>query len=225
MRILLVEDDRETREFLKASLKHQTFAVDSTGDGAQGSYLARVNDYDLILLDNNLPSKNGPDICMDIRKIGKMTPILMLSVINDVTTRINLLNIGVDDYMSKPFSFEEVLARVRALLRRPPILEENNLKVADLSINTVRQSVMRGDKGIYLTKKQFSLLEYLMKNKGKVLSRSMILEHVWDDESDPFSNTLEAHILNLRKKIRCDNTCKELIYNIPGRGYKIDEKE
>jgi len=149
---------------------------------------------------------------------------LVQSVVDNVETKIDLLTLGADDYVSKPFSFEELLARIRALLRRPQLIQSSILQVSDLVLDINKQSVKRGTKGVYLTKKQFSLLEYLMKNKGKVLSRGMIMEHVWNIESDPFSNTIEAHILNLRKRIRGGNK-RELIHNVPGRGYKIDEEK
>ncbi len=224
MRILIIEDDAETRDFLKMSLETESFAVDTAYDGDKGSYMARTNDYDLIILDHTLPLKSGAVVCKDIRKTGKLTPIIMLSVVDNVETKIDLLTLGADDYVSKPFSFEELLARIRALLRRPQLIQNSILQVSDLVLDINKQSVKRGTKGVYLTKKQFSLLEYLMKNKGKVLSRGMIMEHVWNIESDPFSNTIEAHILNLRKRIRGGNK-RELIHNVPGRGYKIDEEK
>jgi DNA-binding response OmpR family regulator len=222
MKILVVEDDPEIRESLKTSLEAESFAVDTATEGDEGSYLARTNDYDLIILDLGLPKKDGATICTDIRSAGKTMPILMLSVQADTQQKIKLLNAGADDYMAKPFSFKELVARVRALLRRPSQLQSNILEVDDLVVDISRQKVTRGNKEIYLTRKEFSLLEYLIRFKGMVISRGMLMEHVWNAESDPFSNTIEAHILNLRKKIDTAKKTK-LIQTIPGRGYKIDD--
>ncbi|MBI2013823.1 MAG: response regulator transcription factor [Candidatus Colwellbacteria bacterium] len=221
MRLLVIEDEEETREFLKVALEEQSFAVDTACDGDKGAYLARLNDYDLIILDHILPLKDGFEVCNDIRSSGKHTPILMLSVKSEIDHKINLFEQGIDDYVTKPFSMSELLARVRAILRRPKILQEDEITIDDLVLNVQKQSVSRGDKKIYLTRKEFSLLEYLMRNAGTVVSRGMIMEHVWDSESDPFSNTIETHILNLRKKIELPKK-RKIIHSVPGRGYKID---
>lgn len=222
MKILVVEDDPEIRDSLKTSLEAESFAVDTASDGEAGSYLARTNDYDVIVLDLGLPKKDGTTVCTDIRSVGKTTPILMLSVQADTQQKIKLLNAGADDYMAKPFSFKELIARIRALLRRPSQLQSDILEVDDLIVDIARQKVSRSNKEIYLTRKEFSLLEYLMRFKGMVISRGMLMEHVWNAESDPFSNTIEAHILNLRKKIDTFKK-RKLILTIPGRGYKIDD--
>jgi two-component system, OmpR family, response regulator len=221
MRILVVEDDSDIQEFIKVGLEAEGFAVDTIGDGEKALYMARVNEYDLILLDYALPKKNGYEVCVELRRHKKPIPILVLSVTDTTHTKINFLNAGADDYLTKPFSFEELLARVKALLRRPAKLEGHLLEIDDLVMDVNRHIVSRSGRGIYLTKKEFSLLEYFLKNKGVVLSRGKIMEHVWDLESDPFSNTVEAHILNLRRKINAPRK-KELIHNIPGRGYKLD---
>lgn len=221
MRILIIDDEESLREGLAENLRMQCFVVDTAKDGTEGSYLARTNPYDLIILDNMLPEKSGLTVCQEIRKTGHAMPILMLSVLGDTWRKVELLDQGVDDYMIKPFSFDELMARVRALLRRPQDLENDVLTVDDLTLDTKRQTVRRGEKGVYLTRKEFTLLEYLMRNNGIVLSRGMIMEHVWDMSSDPFSNTIESHILSLRKKV--DNVPdRKLIYTVPGRGYKID---
>lgn len=220
MRILIVEGDKKVVTLLKHRLEEEGFVIDTANDGTKGSFLARINEYDLIILESLLPCKNGQCVCKEIRSKGKNMPILILSVQSDVETKVRLLNSGADDYLTKPFSFEELLARVRALMRRPRIIENNILKVEDLALNKNRQAVNRGDGEIYLTRKEFSLLEYLMKNQGMILSRGMIMEHVWDMNSDPFSNTIETHILNLRRKIERKNR-KQLIQTLPGRGYKI----
>lgn len=222
MRILLIEDDSEIAEFIKLGLENETFAVDVAPDGDKGSYLARTNEYDLLILDNALPKKNGLSVCKEVREAGKSVPILVLSVQNATIQKVGLLDAGADDYLTKPFSFRELVSRIRALLRRPDRLEAAILSIHDLSLDVQRQAVTRNGKNIYLTRKEFSLLEFLLKNKGRVLSRGMILEHVWDIETDPFSNTVEAHILNLRKKLHVGKS-QEIIHNVPGRGYIIDE--
>ncbi|MDB4991884.1 MAG: two component transcriptional regulator, winged helix family [Parcubacteria group bacterium] len=221
MRALIIDDEQGVRDLLAENLRSQCFAVDTASDGTEGSYLARTNTYDIIILDNMLPEKSGIMVCQEIRKTGHTTPILILSALSDTWRKVDLLNGGADDYMIKPFSFEELMARIRALMRRPNDIEGDILTIDDVVLDTKRQSVKRGDKGIYLTRKEFMLLEYLMRNLGNVLSRGMIMEHVWDMTSDPFSNTIESHILSLRKKVDT-NPEKKLIYTVPGRGYKID---
>jgi DNA-binding response OmpR family regulator len=222
VRLLIVEDNQEIRDFLKNSLGAQ-FAVDCADNGKDGLYLAQTNNYDLIVLDNMLPEKTGLEICEELRKEGKTTPIIILSVKSEAMTKVELLNAGADDYISKPFSLDELLARIRALLRRPQKIEDDVITIGDLTIDTRRQSVKRGDEEIYLTRKEFMLLEYLARNKGTVLSRGMIMEHVWDVNADLFSNTIESHILSLRKKIHDhDQATRKLIHTIPGRGYKVD---
>lgn len=221
MRILLIEDNEDVRNSLKMSLEAESFIVDTSCDGHHGSYTARTNEFDLIILDISLPKKNGLEVCIEIRNAHNTTPILVLSVISDVQEKIRMLNAGADDYLTKPFSFRELLARVRALLRRPAEITDEVIQIDDLVLDSMRQKVVRGEASIYLTRKEFSLLEYLMRHKGIVVSRSMLMEHVWNAESDPFSNTIEAHILNVRKKI--DKVKKRrLIHTVPGRGYKID---
>lgn len=166
-----------------------------------------------------LPSKNGLEICNILRNNGSATPILLLSIQATVEDKVNLLNAGVDDYMTKPFSYLELLSRIKAILRRPKMIQALCLSSGDLVLNTVTCEVRRGKKLIYLTRKEFSLLELLLKNKGSVTSRGMIIEHVWDAEGDIFSKTIETHILNLRKKI---NTSRiQTIISVPGRGYMI----
>lgn len=220
MRMLIVEDDPDILNALQNGFEQASFAVDGSEIGEEGSYLARTNSYDIILLDNVLPKKDGFQICQEIRASGKEIPIIMLSVKTGVALKTGILNMGADDYITKPFFFEEVLARVRAILRRPPTIKPTILKILDLTLDPSTQRVIRNKREIYLTRKEFSLLEYMMGNVGKVLSREMILEHVWNRESDPFSNTIEAHILNLRKKV--DTGKKKMIKTLPGRGYKLE---
>ncbi len=220
MRILIVEDDTDIRVALAANLKAASYAVDIAEDGEKGSYLARANDYDLVILDYILPKRDGYRICRDIRESQKAMPILMLSVKGTIDDKVDLLDAGADDYLPKPFSFEELNARVKALLRRPREIKNPIIIAGDMTIDSDKQSVTRGNKGIYLTRKEFALLEYLARNKGRVVSRGQIMEHVWDMGSDPFSNTIEAHILNLRKKLGVRK--QKLIHTVPGRGYKFD---
>lgn len=224
MRILVIDDEKEVRELLAQGLRSKCFAVDVATDGAEGSYLARTNEYDVVVLDNMMPKKSGEEVCKEIRATGNSVPIIMLSVLSDTKQKIELLNAGADDYMIKPFSLEELVARIRALLRRPTKVEGDVLTIDDLELDTTNQSVKRGDESIYLTRKEFMLLEYLLRNQGAVLSRGMIMEHVWDMDSDPFSNTIESHILSLRRKIHLKGSPK-LIITVPGRGYKIEVQE
>jgi two-component system copper resistance phosphate regulon response regulator CusR len=222
MKILIVEDDSEMREFLRDGFEAEGSSVDTADDGTKGSYLARTNEYDVVILDHSLPKKNGSIVCEEIRATGKNTPIIFLSVMGGLHHKVDSLEKGADDYITKPFSFEELRARVRAVMRRPHKIEPMTIQVADLVLNGERQTVLRGQTGIYLTRKEFNLLQYLMKNRGLVLSRGVIMEHVWNADSDPFSNTIESHILNLRKKINIGRK-KDLIRNVPGRGYTIDD--
>jgi DNA-binding response OmpR family regulator len=220
MRILIVEDDPNILYDLREAFESENYVVDTETQGDKGSYTGRVNEYDCIILDNVLPHKNGIQICKEIRESGKTSPIIMLTVCNELKEKVTAFNSGADDYVRKPYSFEELLARVKAVTRRPRTIEESTIRIADLSLDRARQKVTRGDLGIYLTRKEFSLLEYLMRFRGIVVSRGMIMEHVWNSEGNPFSNTIEAHILNLRRKI--DRGHAKLIHSIPGRGYKID---
>jgi DNA-binding response OmpR family regulator len=220
MKILIVEDEARVATFLKQSLQAEYFAVDTAADGEHGSHLAHINDYDLIILDYLLPKKDGMEVVREIRASGIPTPVLMISVKSEAVQKIDLLNAGADDYLIKPFVLGELLARVKALLRRPKVLESEILTVGDVTIDTKGCTVVRGKKEIYLTRKEFMLLHYLMQHSGTVLSRGMILEHVWDMNTDIFSNTIESHMLSLRKKIG-DTDKNRLIHTIPGRGYKM----
>lgn len=222
MKILIIEDDISIRNVLRLSLETKGFVVDEAENGEIGSYLARTNSYDAILLDNVLPKKMGGHICKEIRESGNITPILMLSGKQEVLTKIQLLNSGADDYITKPFSFDELLARISAVLRRPQQIKQNILKINDLEVNFSAQTLKKKGKEIYLTRKEFSLLEFLTKHRNTVVSRGQILEHVWEMSIDPFSNTIETHVMNLRKKLK--DTKRTLISSIPGRGYRLNFK-
>lgn len=222
MKILVVDDNLEIINLLQSSLRPEGFAVDIATDGEKGISMGLTNDYDLILLDYNLPKKDGFVVCRELRKEGKTMPILILSVRSEINDKVSLLDAGADDYLTKPFSVEELLARVRVLLRRPLEIQPQCLRVGDLILCKESFSIKRGEKNVYLTPKEFSLLKYLVENKGKILSRVKIMENVWDKEANLLSNTVEAHILNLRKKIDNDYEVK-LIKTFPNRGYKISE--
>lgn len=219
MKVLVVDDEKAVRDFLKSTLESEFFAVDTASDGQQGSYFARVNDYDLIILDNVLPKRMGLDVCRDIRNSGKHTPILMLSVKSHSDEKTVMLDSGADDYLTKPYSHQELLARMRALLRRSVKIEPTLFEANNVILNAETQEVTLNKKPIYLTRKEFALLELLMRNMNKVVSRGMIMEHVWDMDGDPLSKTIETHIVNLRKKL--ETRKNKVILNIRGRGYKI----
>jgi DNA-binding response OmpR family regulator len=221
MRILVIDDDPKISDFLKNNLETELFAVDVATDGEKGAYLGRCNDYDLIVLDNVLPKKNGLEVCKEIREKKKGVKIIMLSALSDVTTKVDLLDNGADDYLTKPFSFRELLSRVKALLRRPTVSTNEVIKIGDLVIDANNHEVTRGKKNIGLTRKEFMLLEYLAKNAGRTLTQIDIMEHVWDMELDSFSHTLKSHVRNLRAKI--DGGRKtSIIQTVNGRGYKME---
>lgn len=221
MRILIVESEANIRLCLKSQFEAKGFAVDVVDDAEAGILSAAANNYDLILLDYTLPHKSGFDLCAELRKTENHVRVLMISSVQQLSHKMDAFDLGVDDYVMKPYFFEELYARVRAILRRSHVQHQAVLQFDDLILDTNTQRVTRGDDPVYLTRKEFSLLEYLLRNPSIVISRQLILEHIWDIDIDPFSNTVETHILNLRKKIDRTRTQK-LIHSIPGRGYKID---
>ena len=201
MRILLIEDEREIAEFVVRDLRAERFAVDWTNTGEEGLGWAKVNDYDAGVFDVRLPGINGIEVCRSLREKKKAFPIVMLSAVGDAITKVEALNAGADDYLTKPFFMAELLARIRALLRREHQTLSPVLKVSDLTLDTTAHAVHRGKRPIRLNRKEFSLLEYLMRHPGVALTRGMILEHVWDMNADPFTNTVDVHIRYLRQKI------------------------
>lgn len=219
MRILIVEDDSTIRSALTRILRNASFAVDTAKDGEIGSLLARTHNYDLIILDYFLPKKNGGQLCKEIREAKKQMPILILSVQSSPQQRAILLNEGADDYMVKPFLCSEFMARIHALLRRPPSLIPNILTLGPITIDLHRHSATLNNTQLCLTKKEFSLLEYFARNKGLLVSRQALLEHVWDMECDLFSNTIDTHMVNLRKKIGPPH--REIIRTVTGQGFLI----
>lgn len=219
MRLLIIEDQKKIRDYLKKHLQGDYFEVDMVNDGKKGLELIRLHDYDLVILDNLLPEKNGIEVCKEAREYGIQTPILILSVLGSAKEKTRLLNAGADDYLSKPFSFDELQARMNALLRRPKVIKEEILEVRDIVLNNTTNVVDIKGMRTKLTRKEFMLLRYFMTNVNMVLSRSMIIDHVWDMNADPFSNTIEAHIVSLRKKI--GDKKHKIITTVSGRGYKM----
>ncbi|MFA6295020.1 MAG: response regulator transcription factor [Candidatus Paceibacterota bacterium] len=224
MKVLVVEDDGEVSEMIKTTLIANDNVVEIATDGVNGSFLGRSFDYDVIILDNSLPKKDGLTVCKEVRSAGKSTPILFLTVDGDMETKISAFDRGADDFMMKPFALKELHARLKAITRRPALVKQNILRVHDMEMDTDKHYLKRGGKRIHLTHKEYGLLEYFMKNTGIVVSRALLMEHVWTADSNPFSNTIETHIRNLRKKINQGNK-PDLIANITGRGYVMDTPE
>ena len=222
MRVLLVEDEKSVAQFVTKGLKDERFAIDWTPKSDQALMWAKVNDYALAIMDIHIEGpQTGLQICRAVRERGKKYPIIMLSVTHDTAIKIEALNNGADDYLTKPFSLNELMARARALLRREKNLIGPVLRVADLELDINAHSVKRGNRGLVLNRKEFGLLEYLMRSPGTTLTRSMILEHVWEMTTDPFTNTVDVHIRYLRRKID-QGFKKKLIQTVHGYGYKID---
>jgi two-component system, OmpR family, copper resistance phosphate regulon response regulator CusR len=223
MRILVVEDEKRLAEFIQTGLQEQNYSVDVTFDGESGEFNARTNDYDLIILDILLPKKNGWEVCSDLRSTKINTPIIMLSALSDVANRIRGLETGADDYMTKPFNIAELVARVNSLIRRAHQLTQSVLKVKDLELDLSTRLARKAGKVIQLTNKEFALLEYLMLNKNKVVTRTMIAEHVWDIHFDTGSNVIDVIINYLRRKID-EGEVYRLIHTVRGAGYVLKDE-
>jgi two-component system, OmpR family, copper resistance phosphate regulon response regulator CusR len=220
MRILLVEDEPAAAQMLAKGLREQSYAVDVATDGETAIYQAGVNDYDLVILDVMLPHKDGFEVCRELRAEGLAFPILMLTARDAPPDRVAGLDTGADDYLTKPFDFHELLARLRALLRRGPVLRPETVKIADLSIDTRARRVRRGGRQIELTAKEYALLEYLARRAGEVVSRAEIAEHVWEENFDPFSNLIEVYVQRLRRKID-EGHAPRLLRTRRGEGYVL----
>ena len=221
MRILIVEDEKKMASFLERGLKEEHYAVDIAYDGEKGWEYAMTNEYDLLVLDWMLPKMSGIELCHKFRKEGKITPVLILTAKDSVEDKIKGLDQGADDYLTKPFSFEELLARIRALLRRPPhITDKTVLQCANLKLDLIKRQAWAGEQEISLSQKEFALLEFLMRHAGEVVSRTAIAEHVWDLHFDPMSNTIDVYINFLRKKIG-ETPSKSKIETIRGTGYRL----
>jgi two-component system copper resistance phosphate regulon response regulator CusR len=201
VRILLAEDDRQLRESIARGLREASYAVDDAPDGGKAAYLAAVNEYDAIVLDIVLPVKDGLEVCREIRRKGVHAPILMLTARDTVEDKITGLDAGADDYLTKPFDFGELLARLRALARRRGDVLPAELSVGDLVVDTRRHSARRGKREIGLTTKEYALLEHLVRNAGRIVTRAQINAHVWDDNHDPFSNLIDVYVSRLRRKV------------------------
>ena len=224
MRILLVEDEPGMAQVVAKGLREHAYAVDVAEDGNSALYQASINNYDLILLDVLLPERDGFEVCRELRARGTGTPILMLTARAAVDDRITGLDAGADDYLTKPYSFRELLARVRALLRREPQLHAGQFEVDNLVVDSVSHRVTRAARQIVLTAKEYALLEYLARHAGQLVSRAQIAEHVWDDSFEPFSNTIEVYVNRLRKKIDEEHRVK-LLHTRRGEGYILEPRD
>jgi two-component system copper resistance phosphate regulon response regulator CusR len=218
MRLLLVEDDPGVLRFVLKGLREQAYAVDTATTGDNALYQAEINSYDLIILDVMIPGRDGFAVCKEIRKTGSRVPILMLTALDGVEDRVTGLDVGADDYLAKPFAFRELLARLRALLRRSGELRPANITVADLVVDTAAQNVTRAGRRIPLTTKEYALVEFLARNAGRVVGRAAIAEHVWDETFDPFSNLIEVYVNRLRRKIDEESRIP-LLHTRRGAGY------
>ena len=223
MRMLVVEDEKRLANFIRKGLIEQKYSVDMTHDGESAEYLALTNDYDLIILDILLPKRNGWEVLQNLRQSGLEIPVILLTALSDVSNRIRGLEEGADDYITKPFAIRELVARVNALLRRAYRLSQSSIKIGDLELDFKARKVYQSDQEIQLTNKEFALLEYLLANKNKVVTRTMIAEHVWDIHFDTGSNVIDVVINFLRKKIESNNG-KKLIHTVRGMGYIIKDE-
>ncbi len=222
MKVLLAEDDQRIANFIIKGLRENAYAVDAAADGEDALYQAAINTYDVIILDVMMPVKDGFAVCRELRESGVKTPVLMLTARDAIDDKISGLDYGADDYLTKPFEFGELLARLRALLRRSGEIRPPKIVVEDLEINTTAQTVRRGGREIPLTTKEYTLLEYLAREKGKVVGRAEIAEHVWDESFDAFSNLIEVYVNRLRSKMD-EGYDVQLIHTRRGAGYILDD--
>lgn len=226
MRILVIEDEKKLAQALKRGLEREGYAVDYVLDGDAGQRRVELyeKEYDLIILDLMLPKKSGATVCKNIRNKKITTPILILSAKGMIEDKTHLLDLGADDYLVKPFSFDELKARIRAILRRPDEAMPTELTVDGLSLNTATRKVYLNNREVQLTLKEFVLLEYLMRSKGRVLTREQIFDALWDFANDSFSNVIDVHIKNLRRKINDDSQNPKLLQTVRGVGYKMEDQ-
>jgi two-component system OmpR family response regulator len=222
MRVLIIEDDTQLATYLTKAFAEIGAVVDHAADGREGLFLAAGNDYDVMVVDRMLPSLEGLSIVRTLRASGNQTPVLILSALGDVDERVDGLRAGGDDYLVKPFAFSELHARIEALLRRaaPGDQPQTRLKVSDLEMDLLKREVSRAGKAIVLQPREFRLLEYLMRHAGQVVTRTMLLEHVWDYNFDPQTNVIDVHISRLRGKIDKDFD-RALLHTVRGAGYVI----
>lgn len=218
MKVLLIEDDSHMRGFLRAHLPPRGFVIDTAEDGEKGLRLFRTSEYELVLLDLNLPDMPGEEVVRKLQEGEHVPPILMLTVTGDAPSKVRLLSAGADDYLAKPFSLDELVARMHALLRRSRDRTPDVLSVEDITLDIRKQTVTRNEKAIPLTLKEFCLFSFLMRHQGMVISKGTLIEQVWDGSIDPFSNSLDTHMTNLRRKLGKPDP----ITTVHGRGYSIN---
>lgn len=221
MRLLIVEDEIDMAKALANGFRRQGYAVDIAEDGERGWYMASVYDYDLLILDLNLPRMDGIDVCRRVRATQPGLLILMLTARDKLTDRVTGLDIGADDYLCKPFHFEELAARVRALLRRDMRVRETHLEYGDLHLDPVERVAWKANRRLELTRKEFGLLEYLMRHPDELLTQEELLEHVWDSEINPLSSTVRVHIASLRQKLEDNADSPRYIQTVIGEGYRF----
>jgi len=219
MKILIVEDEPKLNQGLVKGLQSKGYAVDSAFDGEEGEKMARLNNYDLVVLDIMMPKQNGLTVCRNLRATNINVPILMLTARDAIEDKIQGLNEGADDYLVKPFALEELLARIRALLRRPPTVSHDIFTLDELKLDTKSQKTTINGKEVFLTLREYGMLEYMLRHKDTVITREDLLEHVWDRNYDSFSNVVDVHLKNLRKKLP-KNYAKR-IQTVWGKGYRL----
>jgi len=224
MRCLLIEDERKVSDFVSRGLRAERFAIDVAYDGDSGWDFASRYDYDLIILDLMLPGLTGTEVLERIRRKNKSTPVLILTARDAMAEKVRHFEAGADDYLTKPFAFAELLVRARALMRRGAISQTSALRVADLELDRLSQQVRRAGKRVLLTSKEYGLLEYLMSNQGRVLSRTMIIEHVWDQSFQGLTNIVDVYVRHLRSKVD-DGQTKKLIHTVRGAGYCLSDQD
>lgn len=224
MRVLLIEDDKKLTGYIKKGLIEESYSVDVVHSGLDGIDAVSTTEYDLIILDILLPGKSGIDVCREIRNRGIVIPVIMLTAKDTVQDKVTGLDAGADDYLAKPFSFDELLARIRALLRRTQSYKTPVLKVGDLELDPGAHRISRAGREIQLTGKEYALLEYLMRNKGRVVTETNILEHVWDMQADPFTNVVSVYIHYLRNKVD-KGFDRALIHTVRSIGYTIRDND
>lgn len=222
MKILVAEDEIDLNNIISKYLKKNSFSVDSVYDGKEALNFLKYSNYDLVILDIMMPQLNGFEVIKNLRIINNNTPILLLTAMDDTENKVKGLNLGADDYLTKPFNFDELLARIKAIIRRNYGNSSNYLQIDDLIIDTSKKLVSRNEKNIDLTAKEYEVLEYLMQNKDRILSREQIREHIWDFGYEGESNIIDVLIKNIRKKITFENS-KQLIFTKRGLGYVIKE--
>lgn len=223
MKILVVEDEKKLLESIREGLEHSGYVVDTALDGEEGSFMAFTNDYDLIILDINLPRKDGFEILREIREENSQVNIIMLTALSDVDDRVKGFDLGANDYVLKPFHFEELKARIRSLLRRQTTIKDAVIETSGISFDTAKRTFKLAGEELKLTQKEAGILEYLFFNLGRYVTTEELMEHVWNDEVDLFSNVVRVHMSALRKKLKA-RLGKNIIRNEIGKGYIIDEE-